>query len=75
MLGGPVGSREEKMMAFILTHHISTIRGGAMLRTIAAVMRPVTMRRTLTPQERANLRASRPLLALTTASLGGHPQP
>lgn len=62
-------------MAFILTQHISTIRGGAMLRTIAAVMRPVTMRRTPTPQERANPQASRRSVALITASLAGHPQP
>jgi hypothetical protein len=53
-------------MAFVLTQRLSTKRGDAVVRALGRRLR-------LSAAERANLRASRPPLALITASLGGHP--
>jgi len=60
-------------MAFVLTQLFWAIRNEAMLRAVPRVVRRLTIRRPLTPLERTNLRASRPPLAVITASLGGHP--
>ncbi len=54
-------------MAFFVTqrlYNFSRLRG--VVKTLAA-------RRTMTPQERANLYVSRMPIAVVTASLGGHP--
>jgi len=48
-------------------HGLSTLRAGRSLKTRFRALR------TLTPQERANLHASRMPIAVVTASLGGHP--
>ena len=44
-----------------------------MLRAGRLLINKLCTRRTLTPQERANLYVSRMPIAVITASLGGHP--
>jgi hypothetical protein len=63
-------------MAFVVTHRLSGLmkgRGRSMLRSGRRLTNRLHLRRTLTPQERANLYVSRMPIAVITASLGGHP--
>jgi len=63
-------------MAFVLTQRFSGVwkaRGRSMLRAGRLLATKLCARRTLTPQERANLYVSRMPIAVVTASLGGHP--
>ncbi|SEL72627.1 hypothetical protein [Rhodococcus maanshanensis] len=62
-------------MAFVITQHISTARESAALRAICRAANRAWGQRNLTPQERANLYASRTPVAVITASMGGHPNP
>jgi hypothetical protein len=69
-------SRQEKIMAFVVTHRHSgfmTWRGRSLLRTGRLLANKLCARTDLTPQERANLYVSRMPIAVITASLGGHP--
>jgi hypothetical protein len=65
--------RQEKIMAFVFTHRVSTVHGWAKLQTGRRVAARLCRRLNLTPQERANLYVSRMPIAVITASLGGHP--
>ena len=63
-------------MAFVVTHRLTGLtrgHGRSMLRSGRRVMSRLHVRRTLTPQERANLYVSRMPIAVITASMGGHP--
>ena len=63
-------------MAFVVAHRVSGVirlRGRSMLRAGRLLVDKLRARRTLTPQERANLYISRMPIAVVTASLGGHP--
>ena len=63
-------------MAFVVTHRVSGVtrlRAPSMLRAGRLLVDKLCARRTLTPQERANLYVSRMPIAVITASLGGHP--
>jgi hypothetical protein len=70
---GRSGFRQEKIMTFVFTHRVSTVHGWAKLQTGRRVAARLCRRLNLTPQERANLYASRMPIAVITASLGGHP--
>jgi len=63
-------------MAFVVAHRVSGVtrlRGRSRLRAGRLLINKLCTRRTLTPQERANLYVSRMPIAVITASLGGHP--
>ena len=63
-------------MTFVVAQRVSGVtrlRGRSMLRAGRLLMSKLCARRTLTPQERANLYVSRMPIAVVTASLGGHP--
>jgi hypothetical protein len=63
-------------MAFVVTHRLTGLtrgRGRSMLRSGRLLASRLQLRRTLTPQERANLYVSRMPIAVITASMGGHP--
>ena len=63
-------------MAFVVTHRLTGRARGrrrSMLRAGRLLVDKLHLRRTLTPQERANLYVSRMPIAVITASLGGHP--
>jgi hypothetical protein len=63
-------------MTFVVAHRLTRFtrgRGRSMLRSARLLTDKLHVRRTLTPQERANLYVSRMPIAVITASLGGHP--
>ena len=63
-------------MAFVVAHRLTGLTRGSnrsMLRAGRLLADKLHVRRTLTPQERANLYVSRMPIAVVTASLGGHP--
>ena len=63
-------------MAFVVAHRhsgVTRLRGRSMLRAGRLLMKKLCAGRNLTPQERANMRASMPRPAIYTASLGAHP--
>ena len=60
-------------MALVFTHNVSAIRRAVTLDAFRRALRRTASRRTLTPEERANLCASLARPAVITASLGGHP--
>ena len=62
-------------MAFVITQPISSARDSAMLHTIRRAANRLWGQRNLTPQECANLYASRTPVAVITASMGAHPHP
>jgi hypothetical protein len=62
-------------VAFVITQHISSARESAMLHSIRRAANRLWGQHKLTPQERANLYASRTPVAVITASMGGHPHP
>jgi hypothetical protein len=69
-------SDKEKIMAFVVAHRLSGLKGGrgsAMLRVVRRLADKLRGPVYLTPQERANLYVSRMPIAVVTASLGGHP--
>jgi hypothetical protein len=68
-------ARQEKIMAFVITHRFSAaskLRGRSMLRAGRLLANKLHLQGGLTPQERANLYVSRMPIAMVTASLGGH---
>jgi hypothetical protein len=60
-------------MTFVVTHRGSTVRWRTKLHAARRAVGRLRLRCNLTPQERANLYASRTPPAVITASLGGHP--
>ena len=60
-------------MALVFTHRVSTVHGWTKLQRGRRLAARFRRRLNLTPQERANLYASRMPIAVVTASLGGHP--
>jgi hypothetical protein len=63
-------------MTFVVAHRLTRLtrgRGRSMLHSARLLTDKLHVRRTLTPEERANLYVSRMPIAVITASLGGHP--
>jgi hypothetical protein len=63
-------------MTFVVAHRLTRLtrgRGRSLLRSARLLTDKLHVRRTLTPEERANLYVSRMPIAVITASLGGHP--